>query len=243
MTVFGMTDRGILREENQDSFRIYDSPQDNSAVAVLCDGMGGVHGGQRASEIASDAFLCYVCDGLSATLKPETSTVGREAVAYANLKVFDEACRHEALRGMGTTLVAAIHSGDNTTVLNVGDSRCYWIADGQIQQVTRDHSLVQDLLEQGKITEGEARSHPRKNVITRAIGTQRFTRCDLFRVDLREGDKLLLCSDGLSNLLTEEELLSFVDSTDLPAHICEQLIEQALSKGAPDNVTVILMCR
>lgn len=242
MKVFGISDQGKVRANNQDAFRIDPNPEGALAVAVLCDGMGGVRGGEIASSIASEAFVTCVQGELLDPGTPDLADIGRESAAYANLKVYDRSQRDESCRGMGTTLVAAIVRQTDAVMVNIGDSRGYWLANGQIQQVTRDHSHVQDLVDQGIITQGEARSHPRKNLITRAVGVTNRIRSDIFRLDLREGDRLLLCSDGLSNLLTEEEIGAELSKEDLES-ACRRLLEQALNRGAPDNVTIVALER
>ena len=146
-------------------------------------------------------------------------------------------------RGMGTTLVAALVRPEDAAVVNIGDSRCYWLADGQLQQVTRDHSLVQSMVDRGLITEDEARSHPRKNVIMRAVGLERTIRSDIFRLDIRPGDALLLCSDGLSNLVDAGEMESLLLASSDDDAVCRELLRMALDRGAPDNVTLALVRR
>ena len=204
MNAFGITDKGKVRSANQDAYRLSLSPDGEYVLAALCDGMGGVHGGEIASAVAADSFMQYAEDMLRREPKSDAAQVLREAAAYANLKVYDRAFRDESCRGMGTTLVAALVRPEDAAVVNIGDSRCYWLADAQLQQVTRDHSLVQSMVDRGLITEDEARSHPRKNVIMRAVGLERTIRSDIFRLDIRPGDALLLCSDGLSNLVDAE---------------------------------------
>ena len=241
MTAYGLSDRGIVRANNQDTFRIVSSSESGHLIAVLCDGMGGVHGGEIASQTAAEAFISYVQEKLSVWNAPELAVIGREAASYANLKVYDRAQRNENLLGMGTTLVAAILRGDETVMINIGDSRGYWFSDGKIQQVTRDHSHVQDLMDQGIITKGEARSHPHRNLITRAVGVKDRIRSDIFRLDLHTSDRLLLCSDGLSNLVTEEELADVLASEEDLKTCCDRLLAMALDRGAPDNVTVVIL--
>ena len=210
MNAFGITDKGKVRSANQDAYRLSLSPDGEYVLAALCDGMGGVHGGEIASAVAADSFMQYAEDMLRREPKSDAAQVLREAAAYANLKVYDRAFRDESCRGMGTTLVAALVRPEDAAVVNIGDSRCYWLADGQLQQVTRDHSLVQSMVDRGLITEDEARSHPRKNVIMRAVGLERTIRSDIFRLDIRPGDALLLCSDGLSNLVDAGEMESLL---------------------------------
>lgn len=242
MKVFGITDRGRVRVSNQDCYRAVLSPEGALAIAVLCDGMGGVRGGEIASALAADSFINCLRGELTDPSAPELADMGRESAAYANLKVYDRSQRDEDCRGMGTTLVAAIVREQDAVLVNIGDSRGYWLAEGQIQQVTRDHSHVQDLVEMGAITQQEARSHPKKNLITRAVGTESRIRPDIFRLDLREGDRLLLCSDGLSNLLTEAEIGAILAANELEA-ACEKLLAEALNRGAPDNVTMVALER
>ncbi|MBR6114924.1 MAG: Stp1/IreP family PP2C-type Ser/Thr phosphatase [Oscillospiraceae bacterium] len=243
MTVFGLTDKGKVRTVNQDAYRFYEAPGGDACVLVLCDGMGGERAGEIASAAAADAFLDYAVRRFAEPEPPLAVDVAREAAAWANLQVYDRANRDENCRGMGTTLVAVVVSADDTVIVNVGDSRCYWLAEGQLLQVTRDHSLVQEMVDQGMISGDEARSHPRKNVITRAVGVERRIRTDVFRIDLRPGDKLLLCSDGLSNQVTEQEIADLLKRTKTPEATCETLVSLALQRGAPDNVTVLLLHR
>ena len=241
MNAFGITDKGKVRSANQDAYRLSLSPDGEYVLAALCDGMGGVHGGEIASAVAADSFMQYAEDMLRREPKSDAAQVLREAAAYANLKVYDRAFRDESCRGMGTTLVAALVRPEDAAVVNIGDSRCYWLADGQLQQVTRDHSLVQSMVDRGLITEDEARSHPRKNVIMRAVGLERTIRSDIFRLDIRPGDALLLCSDGLSNIVTDQEMLYEALHGGAPEDCCQRLLDIAMSRGAPDNVTAILL--
>ena len=142
---------------------------------------------------------------------------------------------------MGTTLVAAMVDRHCANLINVRDSRAYQISESGIKQITRDHSVVEDLVISGQLTREEARNHPRKNLITRALGCEPQLRADLFRVEVREGDRLLLCSDGLSNLVTEQEILYEVIHGGQDDTCCQRLLEIALHRGAPDNVTVVLV--
>ena len=243
MIVQGITDKGIVREVNQDAYDYSVESERDRAVVVLCDGMGGERAGEIASELASKTFMEYALKSLDLPEPMLAVDIAREATAWANLHVYDRASRDDSCSGMGTTLVAAVINGTDAAVVNVGDSRCYWLAEGQLQQVTRDHSWVQDMVDQGVITPGEARSHPRKNLITRSVGHQRRIRSDIFRIDLRAGDMLLLCSDGLSNLLTEAELSEILLSDADFKDKCGVLLSAALDRGAPDNVTAVLLRR
>ena len=240
MNAFGITDKGKVRSANQDAYRLSLSPDGEYVLTALCDGMGGVHGGEIASAVAADSFMQYAEDMLRREPKSDAAQVLREAAAYANLKVYDRAFRDESCRGMGTTLVAALVRPEDAAVVKAQRLR---IADGQLQQVTRDHSLVQSMVDRGLITEDEARSHPRKNVIMRAVGLERTIRSDIFRLDIRPGDALLLCSDGLSNLVDAGEMESFLLASSDDDAVCRKLLRMALDRGAPDNVTLALVRR
>ena len=243
MKVYGISDKGRVRSVNQDAYRIDENPDGALCIAVLCDGMGGARGGEVASALAAEHFLFTAREDLSRTEWLDIADIAREAAAVANLNVYDRAFRNEELRGMGTTLVGAIVREKDAVVVNIGDSRCYWMANGQIQQVTRDHSHVQELVETGVITEQEARSHPRRNLITRAVGVGRRIRSDIFRLDLHAGDRLLLCSDGLSNMVEEKEIADVLNREEYGMAACRRLLDMALDRGAPDNVTCVLMER
>lgn len=243
MRAFGITDKGKVRQVNQDSFLFDIRAEEDRGAAVLCDGMGGERAGEVASELAAGAFMENVLKSFVLGDTPLAVDIARESAAWSNLCVFDQAARNTNYAGMGTTLVAVVINGPDAAIVNVGDSRAYWLAEGQLQQVTRDHSWVQDMVEQGVITPGEARSHPRKNLITRAVGHQRRIRSDIFRMDLREGDIMLLCSDGLSNLVTEDEIKKVLLSGQDLSRQCRDLLQMALDRGAPDNVTVLILQR
>ena len=163
-----------------------------------------------------------------------------QAVEEANQAVFELAQEEPQYAGMGTTLVGLLLRGKNLWVVNVGDSRCYLLENGMIRQVTVDHSLVQLLVDRGEITAEEARRHPQKNLITRALGVEPAVACDLLRVETGQGSRLLLCSDGLSNVLPDLVLLRTSLEERGPEELCRRLVDMTLEQGAPDNVTVVL---
>lgn len=243
MEGFGITDKGKVRQENQDRF-IIRILNDESAVVVLCDGMGGAQAGSVASTMAAEAFAAHALACLNSPEdERDISEIAVDAVNYANIKVYDRSFADFGCIGMGTTLVAAIVKMNRSVIVNVGDSRCYLISDGNIKLITRDHSLVEELVGRGTLTRDEAKQHPRKNVITRAMGVEQSVICDVFAPDMKKGDYLLFCSDGLSNLVSDEELLSvFKESSGLD-DICNGLLDMALKRGAEDNVTVSALRR
>ena len=240
MNVWGITDRGVIREQNQDAFA-HRVLEDGRVLAVVCDGMGGARAGNVASTMAVERFL-------ESFLHPEDAAEDRErleqAAVQANRAVYHRASTDADCTGMGTTLVAVLAGEWEAAVLNEGDSRAYHIARGQIRRITRDHSLVEHLVQRGELTREKARvNHPHRNLITRALGSEPELRADYFRQPLEPGDVLLLCSDGLSNMLTDQELLEVIVQGGGLESCGRQLLERALERGAPDNVTAVLIQR
>lgn len=246
MDIFGLTDRGKVRSENQDSFLLDALDDESCAMLVLCDGMGGAQAGSTASFIASESFILHTraCLELHRDAKPLREIV-YEAANYANIRVYDRSYGDFSCMGMGTTLVGALVREDDCYIVNIGDSRAYHISPivHEITRITRDHSLVEELVRRGRITREEAKTHPRKNVITRALGVEQSMKCDIFPLLILEGDVLLLCSDGLSNLVSDEEILDAVLAGPDAESICRGLIDTALERGAPDNVTIVIFIR
>ena len=241
MNVFGITHRGAVRNENQDRFRYSLMGGGELLAAVLCDGMGGAQAGSVASAIASDTFMSHAANSLDESSTPaDMHMILTEAVNYANIKVYDRAFADFSCMGMGSTLVGLLVNGKRACVVNVGDSRAYLIGKRRIAQVTRDHSLVEDMVSHGKITRAQAQNHPQKNIITRAVGVEASVSSDLFDIKLSPGNRLLLCSDGLSNLISAEEMLMVSGNNQDLEKVCGALLDLALKRGAPDNVTVLL---
>lgn len=240
MKVYSKTDTGKKREVNQDSF--YAGEFDNGTVfAVVCDGMGGAKSGNVASERAATVISDYIVKSYS----PKMSSVGvenmlRAAVASANTEVYELATQKEEYEGMGTTVVVALVAENLTHIVHVGDSRAYLITSSEIEQLTTDHSIVQAMVNKGEISEEEAKIHPRKNIITRAIGTEPEVMCDYNIVLKPENAVILICTDGLSNHLDEQILFELVKNT--PQEECAQtLIDKANEAGGTDNITAVLV--
>ena len=239
MNALGKTDVGLRRHENQDTFAV--ETIGKNVAAVVCDGMGGAEGGQIASTLAVETFM----KELRALLREDMSVeqlreIASFCVAQANTAVYERALEDDC-RGMGTTLVSAVAGEKGTVVCNVGDSRAYLIRGGEITRITHDHSVVQTLVESGNITAEEARTHPNRNLITRALGTEEVTQCDAFEVSFQRGDKLLLCTDGLVVTATDEDICRAVCSGKSSKQDLDDLIALAKAQGAPDNVTVVLV--
>jgi protein phosphatase len=211
-------------------------------MAVVCDGMGGARAGNVASALAVDVAADYLENLSCEELERAPGEHLSEAAELANEAVFHKAAHESECRGMGTTMVAAVVSeSGKVQILNIGDSRAYRVGRDSIVKVTRDHSLVEDLVYRGKITPEEARTHPQKNLITRALGAEEKARADLYELELQEGEFLLLCTDGLSNTLTDQELLYEVLHGGTPDSCCQRMLEVALARGATDNVTAVLI--
>ena len=241
MHCWGLTDPGCVRAQNQDSYQIEELDR-NTRLCVVCDGMGGAKSGNIASTLAIDVFVQEVKRSWNSSMTRTTiDQMLKGAVKLANFTVYDQAAQFEDFTGMGTTLAAVLVSGKNVSVVNVGDSRVYCINQNGIKQITKDHSLVQMMVERGELTPELARTYPGKNFITRAIGTDTVVECDLFHTVLDRGDCLLLCSDGLSNMMDDQEILFEVVHGVNKQQCCQRLLDIAKSRGAPDNVTSILI--
>lgn len=243
MKAWGITDVGLKRQENQDTYAFEKFGTPGTVVAVVCDGMGGVNGGRLASSLAVETFMEELHTHIHVDMTSEqVSAAATQCVARANSAVYERSMAEDGYQGMGTTLVSAIVSDDMAVVCNVGDSRAYLIGEDGIRRVTRDHSVVESLVEAGNITPEQARTHPNRNLITRALGPDKSIECDCFVVPLSSGDSLLLCSDGLSNTVEDGEMLQIVRDEAEGDKALARLLELSKRRGAPDNVTAVLIC-
>ena len=248
---FGSTDIGEVRDSNQDSYYAdyldcgIEGEGEDIFLAAVCDGMGGAYGGSYASRLAIDTFVAELSAGMKNIITEKLSQDACEvllsyAAKCANSEVYQAARKKESLRGMGTTLVAMMIFRDTVYAVNIGDSRLYIIADDGICKLTRDHSYVQKLLDEGKITEDEARVHPNKNIIMRAVGTDPEVKPDFFKV-LPDKKTFLLCSDGLSNFVDDKTIEKIIRSSVSLREAVETLIEKANAAGGGDNITAVLV--
>ena len=241
MQYWGLTDAGCVRPQNQDAYQVVQLDK-NTLLCVVCDGMGGAKSGNVASTLALDVFVEEIRNTWTAGMNQEkTDQMLEAAVKLANFTVFDQAMQFEEFNGMGTTLVAVLIQEQQVTVINVGDSRAYLVSRAGIRCLTKDHSLVQMMVDRGELTPERARTYPGKNYITRAIGTDNLVESDIFHLDVERGDSLLLCSDGLSNLMDDQEILFEVVHGVNKQYCCQRLLDIAKNRGAPDNVTCILV--
>lgn len=248
MKSFGLTDKGKVRKDNQDSFIIERCDAKDCLVVALCDGMGGAKAGGLASQLSNKAFVSYIYAKLTSRVSRtlDFQKILRDACTDANGVAYEYSQFDEEYNGMGTTIVGGVvKNNGNGYIINVGDSRAYHISRRLdcITQITRDHSLVEDLVEYGAITKEQAKVHPQRNVITRALGSEASVEADYFEFSLQHGDIMLLCSDGLSNIVTDDELLEYAREYPEPELLCRALMSKALNRGASDNVTVLAVMK
>ena len=237
LKTYSMTDIGRRRKLNQDTVYSCENPLGNlNNLFIVCDGMGGHQAGDYASAYTVKAIEREV----EACEESSPIRILREAISTANREVYEKANAEAAFAGMGTTCVAATIDEDVMYVANVGDSRLYLI-DSDITQVTKDHSLVAEMVRKGSLDENQARVHPDKNIITRAIGASPTVEIDFFEVELNPGDIILMCTDGLTNMVEDEEILRIVKKGTDTADIADNLIKMANHNGGKDNIGVVIV--
>lgn len=235
---FSVTNIGRRRKLNQDFVYTSEAPVGPLPnLFIVADGMGGHNAGDYASKLAVETMV----EEIAASAEREPEAVLRMAVEKANAMVSGSAKKVPELEGMGTTVVAASCDGRDLSVANVGDSRLYVVGGHEIRQITRDHSWVEDMVRSGGMGREEARNHPDKNIITRAIGAEDSVKTDFFRVTLREGDMILMCTDGLTNMLNDEEIRMILDGARDIVEKAEELVRRANENGGRDNISVILI--
>ena len=240
MQIWGLTDPGNIRSQNQDAYNIVEFGHDR-ALMIVCDGMGGAKSGNVASSMAAEAFVAEVRRSQRLALSVErVKQILLGALELANKAVYEHAKLGDEYSGMGTTLVAAFLLKNTAVVINVGDSRAYHFTREDVRLITRDHSMVAYMVERGELTQEQAKLHPGKNVITRAVGTEPEVEGDIFTCRLRRDECILLCSDGLSNEMADQEMLFEVVHGLSKSDCCQRLLHIAKNRGAPDNVTVTL---
>ena len=230
-----VSDVGLRRKLNEDSacyleradFKIY----------VVADGMGGHNAGEVASKMAAEQIVQYIDENYS--LECEETLISNEIKA-ANEDIYKFSKTNDKLNGMGTTVTAALVTPKFIYIANVGDSCCMAFKNGELKKITKDHSLVQELLDSGTISEVEAVNHPKKNIITRALGTCIDVEVDVFRLDINQYNLFILCSDGLTNEVTKEDILKIIDNENNYISIANNLVDLAKEKGGRDNITVLL---
>lgn len=256
--LFARTDVGQVREHNEDNFLVADLTKRtrglqedtrivttgrNGNVVSVCDGMGGAAAGEVASQLAVDILYEKLVEDVSPEVQVTRNELARRlvrAVEAAGLRIFEAAKSDRTRRGMGTTVTAAALVDDHLFLAQVGDSRAYVLRNGVLVQVTRDQSLVNQLIEAGQLTEEEAETFEHNNIILQALGTAETVQVDLTYVELRRGDLLMLCSDGLSGMVRNDEIREVLKTAQNPLEACETLIKRANAAGGHDNITVIV---
>lgn len=240
MKVVFQTDVGKIRPHNEDCGGIFQN-KDGYYLAVVADGMGG----HRAGDVASGMTIAYLkneweeTENISSPEKAEQWL--KEHIANINRLLFDHSLQHEECQGMGTTIVSAICTDQFATIGHIGDSRCYVLNQHGFQQITEDHSLVNELVKTGQISKEDAEHHPRKNVLLRALGTEKDVKLDIKTISVDEHDQLLLCSDGLSNKVSEQAMLHILTSNQPLEQKAQALIHLANEHGGEDNITLAIV--
>ena len=242
MKIVAKTDKGKVRESNQDAYAVGELPGE-VAWAVVCDGMGGAAGGNIASALAVKVISDKITSCYNEKMRESSiKNLLDSAITAANIEVYDMADSHSELYGMGTTVVCAIVRQDTAFIAHAGDSRAYIASKDEVHQITTDHSMVQDLVDRGKITAEEAEHHPNKNIITRAVGVDKRIDIDFDQFDLNENDTLILCTDGLSNYVSTNELLEDIKDGQYYA-FADRLVKRANNNGGGDNITVVAVAK
>lgn len=240
MKIVAKTDIGLVRTSNQDSYAAGELPG-SVAWAVVCDGMGGAAGGNYASSMA----VKIISERISSSYRQGMSEISiknmlTSAILAANISVYEKGQADSDLTGMGTTVVVAIIADESVYIAHVGDSRAYILSDGKLNQLTKDHSFVQEMVDSGKLTPDEAKDDPRKNYITRALGVNDDVRVDFCQEFLSGDEILILCTDGLTNYVNSEEIYEITNDGNFYEY-AERLVNRANNNGGGDNVTVVTM--
>lgn len=240
MISFASSDIGKAREINQDYYSI-PKPEDNLQLFILADGMGGYNGGEVASSLATTSAKSYIENNFDKIEKSKEAILEliKNAIEYANMVVFEKSKQEPNLEGMGTTLDICFIYNNKVYIGHVGDSRVYRIRGEIIRKLTKDHSYVQQLVEDGKITREEAEHHPKKNMLLKALGCTAYVEPDLRARNMENGDILLMCSDGLTNMVEEKEIYRVVKEN--PETATKVLVNLANEAGGYDNITVVII--
>lgn len=242
MKCFGLSDIGNIRKNNEDFYKVkmYDN---NVALAVIADGMGGTNGGEIASSIACETIFDLFENQYSEFPTFTERKIKQTIINYvksANEIIYNKSLKNIDLKNMGTTIVLSLYINGTLYIANVGDSRLYINTNGKLNQITKDHSYVEELLKLGMISDEQAKSHPQKNIITRALGTDENVEVDLYTEKLSKSDKVLLCTDGLTNMISDDDILKYMSDDDL-SFIAKSLIDEAKLRGGNDNITVVVL--
>lgn len=238
MKIVAKTDKGLVRSSNQDAYAVGELPGE-VAWAVVCDGMGGEAGGNIASALAVKVISEKITSAYNEKMRDASiKNLLDSAICAANIEVYDMAYSRPDLQGMGTTVVAVIVRDKTAFIAHAGDSRAYIVSGETIQQITTDHSLVQNMVDRGEITAEQAQHHPKKNLITRAVGVEKRIDIDFSEIDLNDNETLILCTDGLSNYVSNNEMIDDIKDGQYYA-FADRLVKRANKNGGGDNITVV----
>lgn len=240
MIIYGASNVGKVRKDNQDSY-MFDTLNQSVSYAVVCDGMGGPSGGKTASSTAVSVFASNIIEIADDFNEDKLRNVISQTIKSANSEIYSKSIEDPNLTGMGTTLVSAVVTNDEAYIINIGDSRAYIIRDEVIKRISHDHSAVQELIDQGLLTESQARNHPNKNIITRALGVEDFVEYDFFKEKVNQNDIIILCSDGITNYIDDLEIPFEIIKNNNLETVPQKLIELANSRGGADNSTVVII--
>ncbi|MDG4655887.1 Stp1/IreP family PP2C-type Ser/Thr phosphatase [Ectobacillus antri] len=240
MKTFFLSDRGRVRQHNEDSAGVFRN-LDGDILAVVADGMGGHRAGDIASSMTIQLFHDYWEQTYNMKTPKKAEKWLRDYVEIINERIYKHALENSECQGMGTTIVVAICTNQFATIGHVGDSRCYMVSEDKMSLVTEDHSLVNELVRHGEISREDAESHPRKHVLLRALGTEQKVEVDVKTLVVEHGDRLLLCSDGLSNKVTVPQMEEILQTSDTLQNKGLKLVETANNMGGEDNITLILV--
>lgn len=236
MKAWGITDKGRLRQLNEDFIYVGDK------IFIVADGMGGHQAGEIASKMAVEQIKEYLYQQLNHTEDEEQIIdLIKEAIKHSNDSIRRYSLEHEQCEGMGTTVVICMMHLNKAFIANIGDSRAYLIRNKEMVQITRDHSLINEMIERGQLSKEQAKNHPQKNYITRALGTDDTVEIDFYKVDIQGEDMLLLCTDGLSGVLEDEAILDLIIHTNDREKMAEALVNKANELGGPDNISIIII--
>lgn len=231
---------GLVRENNEDSYAIVYPGAGYPLALILADGMGGHSKGEVASRIAVDFVASYLREDLVSPRTPaEIASRLPELIRKANIKVYLSSLDNIENRGMGTTLTTLVIKNDSLTLAHIGDCRAYLFHQNTLRQLTVDHTLVQEMVDAGSLSAEETQHHPRRNVLTRALGFPEFVSPDVKQIQVAAGDMIILCSDGLHGFVTDQTIARLAQSAESPDQLVDQLIQEALKAGGEDNVTVL----
>ena len=243
INIYTSTHQGLVRKQNQDCYDFHIYEGEDLAFVIVCDGMGGENAGDVASRLACDTIKNQLLKTDSKFISSSNiKSILQSAISVANSKVFDISNSEQKYNGMGTTVVVMFLIGSEVYIMYAGDSRAYIIKSDEINQITKDHTVVQSLIDAGEITSKEAESHPQKHFITRALGVNKELDTDFLECELSKNSSVLICTDGLSNYLVNDDIFSLAQSS-IENKNADSFINYALSKGGLDNVTAVLVNR